>query len=303
MKIRYKEIRFSKDTLEQILMADKIIREYAKEGFTLTLRQLYYQFVSRDLIPNTFREYRKLGNSINDGRIAGLIDWDMIEDRTRGIESVSHWDNPSSIIRSAASSFRIDKWENQPYRVEVWIEKDALTGVIEGVCRENDIGYLSCRGYSSQSEMWRASIRFREWIVAGQRVVILHFGDHDPSGIDMTRDIRDRLEFLGVDSSRIEVRRIALTIDQVRKYHCPPNFAKSSDSRFKGYENNHGNQSWELDALEPNVIVDLVRNNIQEFRKNDLYIRKLNGEKKDRKTLQLAADNWPEVVSLLERYR
>lgn len=77
------------------------------------LRQLYYQFVARDLIPNKQTEYKRLGSVINDARLAGLIDWTAIEDRTRNLRKVSTWDTPNDILRSAASSFKLDLWENQ----------------------------------------------------------------------------------------------------------------------------------------------------------------------------------------------
>ncbi len=141
-KICYVEHRFGAKALLTIKKANEILEEYTKQGFDLTLRQLYYQFVSRAIIPNNQREYKNLGGIINDARLAGLIDWDHIVDRTRNIRGNTHWSNPSSIISACASQFMIDKWADQPYRVEVWIEKDALIGVIERVCRMLDISYF-----------------------------------------------------------------------------------------------------------------------------------------------------------------
>jgi hypothetical protein len=150
--------RFSGGNAEVIDDANKIIEEYRNQGFVLTLRQLYYQFVARDLLPNIPSEYKRLGSVINDGRLAGLIDWESIEDRTRHVRETAHWSSPSDIIGSCANQFAIDKWASQPCRVEVWIEKDALLGVIEPACVDLDVPYFSCRGYSSQSELWRAGI-------------------------------------------------------------------------------------------------------------------------------------------------
>ena len=152
-KIAYRAKRFSPDRQDKIDKANVIIAEYAAQGYELTLRQLYYQFVSRDFIANNQREYKNLGDIINDARLAGLIDWEAIVDRTRNLQSLAHWNSPASIIDACASQYRIDKWADQPYRVECWIEKDALIGVIENVCKELDIAYFSCRGYTSQSEM------------------------------------------------------------------------------------------------------------------------------------------------------
>lgn len=121
-KIPYIERKFRDETLVVIDTANNILESYQKQGFQLTLRQLYYQFVARGLIPNTERSYKQLGSIVNDGRLAGLIDWDHIEDRTRGVEELSHWTSPADIIRTCSEQYRIDKWRTQPCRVAVWLE-------------------------------------------------------------------------------------------------------------------------------------------------------------------------------------
>jgi len=278
-KIEYVKKRFSSSSQDIIEHANDIIEEYLNQGFRLTLRQLYYQFVSRALIPNNQREYKRLGSIINDARLAGLIDWEAIEDRTRNLRSLAHWKSPKEIINACQEQYRIDKWEGQFYRVECWIEKDALVGVIENICNQYDVPYFSCRGYTSQSEMWEASIRLHKYISAGQTPVILHFGDHDPSGIDMTRDITDRLKlFMG----GMEIRRLALNADQIDEFNPPPNPAKPDDSRYKVYVKNFGSNCWELDALEPQTIVNLIESEISELRDNDMWnesVEKENNEK------------------------
>lgn len=207
MKKCYIPKNFSSNSLGVIAQANTIIDAYEAQGFDLTLRQLYYQFVSRGLIPNKDTEYKKLGSIINDARLAGLIDWTRISDRTRNVRSLSHWANPAGVIESALASYHLDYWRGQSYRPEVWIEKDALVGVIEGVCQEFDVPYFSCRGYTSQSEMWSAGQRLLRTRRNGQKPLILHLGDHDPSGIDMSRDIFDRLDLFTGD---VPVDRLAL---------------------------------------------------------------------------------------------
>lgn len=296
-KIKYLEKKLRPQALATIQTANAIIADYQAQGFTLTLRQLYYQFVSKNLIPNSQKSYTNLGTVINDGRLVGLIDWYAIIDRTRGLRSVPHWADPSQIIHSAAESFRIDKWANQPYRPEVWIEKDAVAGVVEGICTRMDVPYFSCRGYTSQSEMWIGAQRIQAHLTQGQIPVILHFGDHDPSGKDMTRDITERLTlFMG----GVKVKRLALNWNQIQQYHLPPNFAKVTDSRAKKYIQEFGHESWELDALEPQVIVDLVRTEVRKLRDTGKWEAKRLEEKSHRKFLQTASQRWPEVVTLLE---
>jgi len=282
-----------------ISKANAIIDEYERQGFDLTLRQLYYQFVSRDLIPNRDTEYKRLGSIINDARLAGLIDWNAITDRTRNLRSLSHWRNPGDIIFSAARSYRIDKWAMQDYRVEVWIEKDALVGVIAGVCDDLDIPYFSCRGYTSQSEMWVAGQRLLKYIKDGQTPLVLHFGDHDPSGKDMTRDIIDRLTLFS--NSAIELQRIALNMDQVEQYNPPPNPAKITDSRASAYIAEYGDESWELDALEPTVIADLIRDAVGVVMDQDAWETAVLDEQRAIKLLERAVIDWDFVERSLEK--
>lgn len=298
-KIRYQHFAFKSATLDMIAKANQIIAEYQAQGFDLTLRQLYYQLVSRDIIPNRVSEYKRLGSIINDARLAGLIDWDAIVDRTRELRRLSHWSTPDEIIESAARSFRVDKWKDQEYRPEVWIEKDALVGVIAGVCERNDIPYFSCRGYTSQSEMWGAAQRLQEWTQRGQVPVILHLGDHDPSGKDMTRDIRERLEMFTNDALKVD--RLALNFDQIEQYNPPPNPAKETDSRFHAYMLEFGEESWELDALEPTVIADLIESAILKLRDSDLWSDAITQEDEQRELLDKAATHWARVEKTLAK--
>lgn len=269
----YVEKKFQASSMAIIDQANEIIEEYQADGFTLTLRQLYYQFVARDLLANKQSEYKRLGGIISDARRAGLIDWTAIEDRTRFVRSLPHWDEPADIIRDASTQFRIDRWETQAYRPEVWIEKDALTGVIEGVCNRYDVPYFSCRGYVSDSEMWRAGRRMREHVADGKGPLVLHFGDHDPSGIDMTRDIEDRIRlFMGKRYRALfQIERLALTRDQIDEFNPPPNPAKLSDSRAQGYITKHGPHSWELDALDPKVMAQLIEDRLRKIIDTELW--------------------------------
>jgi hypothetical protein len=288
-KIKYVEKRFQPNSLAIIENANQIIEEYNADGLELTLRQLYYQFVSRGLIPNSDVEYKKLGSIINDARLAGLIDWEAIVDRTRNLRQNSHWSNASEILYGAAKQFQLNKWENQPNYCEVWIEKDALVGVIEKPCRETDVAFFSCRGYTSQSEMWAAAQRLRRHSDAGQTVTIFHLGDHDPSGVDMSRDIQDRLSMLS-EGAPITLERIALTMAQIKKYNPPPNPAKLTDSRCQGYISEHGDKSWELDALEPRVLIKLVTDNTLSLRDEDLWDEMKEKEDAEKKFILDAAE-------------
>lgn len=284
MKKAYIYRRFNKKSSIIIDYANEIIEEYQAQGFTLTLRQLYYQFVSRNLMPNTQKDYGTLGSIINAARLAGLVDWEAIVDMTRNLRELPHWTNPRSILKDCVNWYQTDHWEGQAQKVEVWIEKDALIGVIEDVCRKWDAPYFSCRGYTSQSEMWVAAQRLLRYKERGQEPVILHLGDHDPSGKDMSRDIEDRLSLFCYES--IEVKRIALNLDQVKQYRLPPNPTKFKDSRSQDYVSSYGNECWELDALEPSVIVNLIESELLSFIDSVVWQGALDKEEEGRDKLK-----------------
>jgi hypothetical protein len=326
VKIEYSRINFSSSSLEIIDRATNILEEYAIRKIIVTLRQLYYQFVARDLIENKQTEYKRIGKIINDARLAGMIDWDHLQDRTRNLIKLPHWSDPGGVIESAADSYQRDLWDGQEKHVEVWIEKDALLGVIEGVCEELDVPFFSCRGYTSQSEMWSASQRLLQHIRSGKKVHIIHLGDHDPSGRDMTRDIRARLsdfanhhltedyaqakgngrKALGntIDTylalRAIEIHRIALNMDQVVQYNPPPNPAKITDSRAAAYIAEFGAESWELDALNPDMLVGLVRDNILRHMNVGLWEEQRDRQEEERSVLSRTSENWAEVRDFVE---
>ena len=308
-KIKYQDKRFGHTSLDLIKTCNAIIAQYQAQGFILTLRQLYYQCVARDIIPNKQQEYKRLGSIVNDARLAGMIDWNALEDRTRNVRSVAHWESPEDIIEAVANQYRMDKWRDCSVRPEIWIEKDALVGVIERVCRDEDVSYFSCRGYTSQSEMWGAAQRFIRYANAGQATHIIHLGDHDPSGQDMSRDIEDRIRmFMRHDAgpasaAKFQFTRIALNMDQIQQYNPPPNPAKSTDSRFRNYVEEHGDDSWELDALDPQVIATLIRDKVAEIRDDNEYAMVEAEESRHRELLTLCSSRWERVTEVLEEDR
>lgn len=171
------------------------------------------------------------------------MDWDAIEDRTREFLTNPHWDAGSSILRSAAQSYGQDMWANQETRVFVVIEKEALIGVLTGTCRKWDVPILAARGY--------------------------------PSGIDMTRDLIERLSlFTRHEMDDSDLDRIALTMDQIDEIKPPENPAKTTDSRFAAYRRQYGTSSWELDALSPQYLNDLLEGHIEDNVDPDAWAEK-----------------------------
>ncbi len=285
-------------SLEIVNIAEAICADYAEQGFDLTLRQLFYQFVSRDIIPNTQRSYKTLGTVVDRARRAGLMDWDYIVDRTRTLAGNRTYDSPGALVEEVHQRFFTDLWQDQDYRIEVWVEKEALAGVIQRAANLRGVNYFSCRGYVSQSEMHAAAKRheyYRDYL--NQEVVVIHLGDHDPSGIDMTRDIAARLELFGAST---DVRRIALNFDQIQEFQPPPNPAKLTDSRADKYIERFGGQSWELDALDPTTLTNLITREIDVFRDLIPYQAREREQERGRDQLQLISENWSAVVEYVE---
>lgn len=295
---RFVRKNFSESSRVVILQADAIMREFAAAGYKLTLRQLYYQFVAKGLIENKQTEYKRIGSIINDARLAGKLDWDHIEDRTRNLESLAVWDSPQHILEAVARQYREDIWRNQTYRPEVWIEKEALVGVIEPICNEWRVPFVACRGYFSQSEAYAAGKRFLQYDAEGKRGIVFHLGDHDPSGMDMTRDNLARLDMF--TGGLVEVKRLALNMTQIDEFNPPPNPAKVTDSRFARYRDEFGDESWELDALNPKVISGLIEDAINEIRDPDQWDDDMALEVQNRNRLELVSEQWPDVIERLE---
>lgn len=289
---------FQAPTLEIIEHARKITEDYKARGFTLTLRQLFYQFVARDLLPNKQAQYKRLGSIVDDARQAGLLDWSTIEDRTRNVERPNVWTSPEAIIRAVAEQYQEDPWCGQKYRPEVWIEKDALVGVVEPVCERFKVPYFACRGYTSQSEAYAAGKRFQAYRRQGFTPIVLHLGDHDPSGLHMTVDNGNRLALFA--GGHVEVRRLALNMDQIEQYDPPPNPAKETDSRFEGYAAEHGDSSWELDALDPDVIDQLIEEALRELIDQDAWDEAEAREERNKEGLEKASENWSRVALYLK---
>jgi hypothetical protein len=296
-KHQFIEKKFRAPALLMIEQANGILREYARKGLTMTLRQLHYQFVARDLYTNTKQNYKKLGEHMSSGRLAGLIDWDHMEDRLRELERSPRWDSPGQIIEAVSDQYQEDLWAGQRVRPEVWIEKDALAGVIEPICSELRVDYFACRGYVSQSAQFNAAKRFRMYRAASQEPIVFHLGDHDPSGIDMTRENEEK--FFLLTGRRVKVVRLALNYDQVEQYNPPPNFAKIEDSRAAGYIEQFGTESWELDALDPEVLANLIRDAIEPLIDQDRWDEAKRDEDSNVELMKTVSNNWDDVADYI----
>lgn len=292
--IAYEHINFHAKSQRMIDIANEIIDEFRADGYTLTLRQLYYQFVAHDLIANKESEYKKLSTLMTKARMCGQVSWTAIEDRGRNLSAWSFEEDEQEVLSGVEYGLILDLWERQNTYVEVWVEKDALSSVIARPCNRWRVPYMSCKGYSSASEMWRAGQRFERHADLGQHCVLIHLGDHDPSGLDMTRDNQSRLDtFAG--QFCVDVRRIALNRDQIDEHNPPPNPTKVTDSRAPEYMALHGSTCWELDALKPQVIDKLITDEITGLVDVDKWRKTKEEEQERRKHLEMLHERWDEV--------
>lgn len=276
---------FTQERSDRIFRIRQVVEEYGAQGMNVTVRQVYYQFVARGWAESGDRTYSQVQSDLNVGRLAGLIPWHLVQDRGRGLRGLRTWRSPESGIRELRAQYRLDLWADQEWRPEVWVEKQALEGVIGDVCSAPDVrvDFYATRGYDSQSQQYEAGRRMADYIRRGQRPIVFHLADHDPSGVDMTRDVTERLAMFA--GTPVTVVRLGLNIDQVRKYSPPPFKVKRSDSRSDSYRALYGSDAWELDALDPSVLRDLIREAVLQVRDEALWSAALAEEVEDKRTL------------------
>lgn len=249
--------RMRRTSMQTIERANIIIGIYQAQGYTLTLRQLYYQFVRRNWIVNSDNSYDSLSYVISEGRLLGMIDWDAIEDRVRFTQTFGSEFDQYGFMGGVHRYYMEDIWADQPKYVQFLSEKDAVSNIMDRVCGKWRVPYLACRGYNSQTELYNMAKRLTQLRDSGKEIHIMHIGDHDPSGQDMTRDNEARLRMFLRDFD-FEIERVALNMDQIRQFNPPPQPAKRRDSRYAEYVANFGTSCWELDALEPAQLEDIV---------------------------------------------
>lgn len=284
MKEYFKGTNFRAESRTLIHRCNEIITDYQKQGLTLTLRQLYYQLVVINAIPNKERSYKNLSGLVTDARLAGLMDWDAIEDRVRQPRIPNDFRDLDNLVDAALGSYKLPRWEGQENYVELWVEKDALAGVLAPIAREYHVTLMVNRGYSSASAMYESAKRFIE-NSEGKELHLIYLGDHDPSGEDMVRDVQERLELF---EAQLTVNKIAITMPQVKRYKPPPNPAKITDPRAEAYIAEHGNSSWEVDALPPQVLTRVIRQELDALVDMEMMDEVKAQEERDKELLRAA---------------
>lgn len=270
---------------ETIHKANQIIEEYQAQNYVLSLRQLYYRMVTKNLIPNTHGSYKHLGQVLSRARTMGLVDWDALEDRVRYTKGFGNEANPEDFMNDVHDSYREWIWRDQNAYILFLIEKDALAGVMERACGKWRVPFFACRGYNSTTEAYEIGKRLEYFRDIGKTIHVFHFGDHDPSGQDMTRDNEYRIGVYMRDPD-FKLERVALNMDQIRKYNPPPQPNKKKDSREPGYAAKYGEQSWEVDALEPLTLNEIVDAAVEPLCDMELFNAALEREQKNKARIE-----------------
>ena len=255
----------------------KIISEYTMR---LTLRQIYYRLVSKHIIPNVMNEYKYLSKVLVDARLKRQIPFTAMEDRTRGFigkdiayeEAEDYHDKWLEWYKECAEDYKLPRWQNQPKYVEVWVEKEALSGLFNQVTEKAKVTLAPCRGYPSLTFMYEMACRLK---YQRKPIEILYFGDLDPSGEDIYRVVRDYFATFGITAN---FEKIAITTEQIEEYDIPPMPTKRTDSRAAGFIEEYGDIAVELDAIEPDKLQEIIREAIAEHFDEDIHDEVLNDE-------------------------
>ena len=272
---------------EKLLSAVKAILEEYK-GTVVTVRQLYYRLVAAGVIPNNFRAYKNVGAALTKWRRDNSIPLEAFEDRTRGMlthdtgeredDAMSWMDAYLRAGIQNARNYRLARWFGQPKRVLVAVEKQALEGPFNQVCSDLGVDLAVCRGYPSLSFLAECALALER--SHDRENVVIYFGDFDPSGLDIARAVKDDLAgFFGQD---VEFHRIALTRDQADEMNLIPAPVKTTDTRSSGFRLANGDEVFELDAIPPNKLQQLIEQSILNYFDDDIFQESAELTKKGR---------------------
>ena len=249
------------------------------QGTPITIRQLYYRLVAAGTIPNNINSYKRLVDRLSKWRKDRTLPMDSFIDRTRAliIHDYGWYDhNPRTWLSddldrllNSFITYSLNKWYKQPYRITVAVEKQALEGVFDPICQDLGVNLAVCRGYPSLS-FTREIAEYMGKLYEGQEEVddiILYFGDYDPSGMNIPESIEDNLT--NVFDASFQLERIALLEDQVSEMDLIPAPVKTTDSRASKFMSEHGDEVFELDAVDPKDLQEMIREAITGYMSPD----------------------------------
>ena len=248
-------IKRTRATADEMGERREALSDIVFAGRPMTVRQVFYQATIAGIVEKTEAGYAKVQRALVEMRHSGEIKWEWIADNTRWQRRLTTFSSPEEALRETARFYRKALWVDANDYVEVWLEKDALSGVLTPITYEFDVPLMVTRGYSSVTFLWNAGSAIQ---AIGKPAYIYQIGDHDPSGVDAARKIEEGLrEFAhGVP---IHFERIAVTPSQIKDWRLPSRPTKTTDTRSKGFDG----ESVEVDAIEPGKLRDLVQTAIE----------------------------------------
>jgi hypothetical protein len=262
----------------------------AEAAQPITGRGIGYKLFTLKLIPSmSTANMQKVYRLLRIAREEGTIPWEWIVDETRGVERVATWNNPAEYAECTVRDYRRDFWNQQPVRVQVWSEKGTVRGLLQPVLDEYAVGFNPVHGYNSATNMHDVSIDDD-----GRPLIILYVGDFDPSGMNMSEvDIPKRLK--KYDGRHVKLRRIALKRHHLRGLPSFPAKDKKKDPRYRWFVANYGDRCWELDAMDPNDLRDLVEKEIKKLIEPEAWERCVAVNDAERESLETVLDSWKDA--------
>jgi hypothetical protein len=250
--------------------------EICREFQPASVRQVFYQATVRGLIPKLEAGYQKIKTDLVDMRRTGMLPYAWVVDYTRWQRRPATFDSIDSALKITSEAYRKALWSECNSYVEIWLEKDALSGVVFPTTEKFDVPLMVARGYASESFLYSAGLAVKQMAAHGKKCFIYHFGDFDPSGQDAARVIEKRLRDHsgGVDLS---FERVAVTPRQIEEWNLPTRPTKSSDPRAKKF----GDTSVELDAIDPHRLRALVQACVERHLPPEEYAVLLEAEKSE----------------------
>jgi hypothetical protein len=261
----------------------EVISEFP--SIRLTLRQIFYRLVTKGILKNQRNQYNVLSMELVKARWRGLIPFSAIEDQNREViggesyrftspegvfeDAKETFESAEDTFNGCADDFWVPLWHKQLYHIEVWLEKQALANLFQQVTDSYHARLAPCKGYPSLTFLYESAQYLKYYVPHDKQIVILYFGDYDVRGLDIQRDVANRLQHLGLDDLQIE--RVALTKEQIQQYNLPPAPAKKTDCMAFGWIESQGDVAWELDALEPKTLQKLIKEAIENYLDKQVY--------------------------------
>jgi hypothetical protein len=262
-----------------------IVRAFIDAGYPQTVRQLFYKLTSYGVVPKTENGYGRVCYHSLKMRQLGILPYQWLADNTRWMRKSPSYDDIGEFLQYSRDAYRRSIWNNQDAYVEVWLEKDALAGVLIDITNPYDVPLMVTRGYSSATYAYEAACEIVARQEAGKVPYIYYFGDYDPSGLDIPRDLLNKLQSHGAFPT-FEI--VAVQKDQIAAWRLPTRPTKRSDSRAKGWEG----ESVELDAIPANQLRVLCQDVIQQHIDPRLLHETQRVERLERESLAAVVANF-----------